>query len=305
MAANMEYSPEKRSKAELLRRARSKYLSTKLARSLLALNSPLRKQYMQSLYCCSTIVVDSNEIKSSYYCKNRWCQNCQRVLMSKIISKYQPQLEQLDDLYFVTLTAPTVPASMLPNQIERFLKAWQKITNQARRDRSDFKGVRKSECKPKYRGDGYYEYHFHYHIIISGKENAEWLVAKWLKLNKDCSPQAQDYRSVSSLEAGVLELFKYMTKLTFADDAGNEISSNARELDVIFTAMFGKRIYQPFGGLKAAKEDDIEIVAQEIIAVPGIYEWHGTDWVHTEYGTLLSNYSPDKEDTKIWITGTS
>lgn len=290
----------KDSKRILLAKARSKYLSSALARQLVKIeNSPLHKAYTMTFGCCSDIEVKDNEFKSLFYCRNRWCMNCQRIKMSTIISKYKPQLDALDDLHFVTLTAPTVTAENLPQRISDFARSWRKISDQARKYRQGFAGVRKAECKAKYTA-GQWKYHYHFHIIIQGRANAEYLIHQWLRLNTDASPMAQDMRAVTNLESGVLEIFKYFTKLTTSDDAGNEHATPAKQLDIIFRALHRKRVYQPFGGLRQVDEEAMEIEKQEIIATPDIYEWYGQDWYSVHYGHALSGYEPDIEDGKLW-----
>lgn len=294
----------KSSRKILLAKARSKYISTNLARQLVRLESPLKKQYLSTFACCHSLeVTPDKELRSMFYCKNRWCMNCQRIKMANIINKYNPQLDELkklDDLYFVTLTAPTVEADQLQDRVKEFQTFWRKITNQARRDRQGFRGIRKAECTAKPRGNGVWHYHYHFHVIVSSKEHGEWLLKKWLQLSISSYEDAQNCKPVDELQGGTLELFKYFTKLTNKDKAGNPVEVPAERLDVIFRTLKGKRVFQPFGGLRAVDEDNIEVTPQEVIATPDIYEWFGQDWYSTSYGHSLSGYEPDLIDGRLW-----
>ena len=96
-------------------------------------------------------------------------------------------------------------------------------------------------------------YHYHFHIIIEGKKNAEYLIKSWLELNPDSDRKGQDMRPANC--SSMIELFKYFTKLLAKDKSGNRRMMDYKRLDVIFRALSGKRIYQPFGGLTMISED--------------------------------------------------
>lgn len=109
------------------------------------------------------------------------------------------------------------------------------------------------------------QYHYHYHVIIDGREHAEWLIAQWLVRIKGCSIKAQDMRPVRPGE--YLEIFKYFTKLISTDkSAGKERRYiDFERLNVVFSTLRGTRVYQPFGGIKAVREeiDEDELIAGE------------------------------------------
>jgi hypothetical protein len=58
---------------------------------------------------------------------------------------YAPQLKQLNEPYFITLTAPTVPAKELPERIEQFGKSFRQIVNNYKARKKGMKGFRKAE----------------------------------------------------------------------------------------------------------------------------------------------------------------
>lgn len=111
---------------------------------------------------------------------------------------------------------------------------------------------------------------------------------------------------------GAKELFKYFTKIVSKTNEYEYVNipqknsiwiENVKKekcaivipaMDIIFRAMYNRRIYEPFG-IKAVKEDNFEITAEtfehlkhETIS----FKWNGIDWMNTN-SELLANYSPD------------
>ncbi len=210
-------------------------------------------------------------------------------MMATQINHYLPVLSSLPRLHFVTLTLPTIEEGEIKERLELMQKKWRKITDQARKYREGFRGIRKLEIKPSRRRG---EYHPHYHILIEGEANAEWLVSQWLRLNPNASPKAQDVREVTNPEVALIELFKYTTKLVCADNAGNEVVASAESLDVIFTNLYRKRIYQTFGGIRKMDEEAMEMDVEVFERARGLYKWIGHDWFHTRWGHALSEWNP-------------
>ena len=222
--------------------------------------SALSKSYRNTMHCASVLAPTERGL-SARYCKNRWCQVCQSIRIATLINGYASQLNEMRDPYFVTITGPTVPAEKLKDRIKEFGSTWRLITKTNYWGANKPSGIRKAECT--LRPDGHY--HYHYHVIIDGRENAEWLIAQWLMRIKGSSSKAQDMRPVRQGE--YLEIFKYFTKLISTDkSAGKERRYiDFERLDVIFTTLKGTRVYQPFGGIKAVREeiDDDELIAGE------------------------------------------
>lgn len=272
------------------KRARKKFTSVQIATHLLEENpdSFLAKSYERTLHCMETLSPNAEGRLVAHYCKNRWCPVCQSIRIAVLINGYKPQLEQLKDPYFVTLTRPTCSEKELPWQIKRMAKAFRQIKN--RKAFRGVRGLRKAECTIRPGG----QYHYHYHIIIEGKENAEYLIAEWLKLNPDSHRDAQDMRKANC--GSMVELFKYFTKLLAKDKSGERRIMSYKRLDVIFRALSGKRVFQPFGGLTMVSEDineeDVQLEAVREIAVQ-VYQWIGTDWYGTKFGDALTEYEPN------------
>lgn len=287
----LEHSKEEPGKT-LQKKAKKKYLSKGIAYHLYykADDSPLHKAYQNSMYCADVLSPNKQQSKlTAKYCKNRWCPLCSSIRIAMLINGYTPQLKELNEPYFVTLTAPTVPAEELPGRIEQFGKAFRQIVNNHRARKNGVKGIRKAECtvRPKDL------YHYHFHVIIDGKANAEFLVKRWLEIVPGALPQSQDLRPAD--EGSYIELFKYFTKLVAKDKrTGMREIVDYKRLDIIFQALRGKRTFQPFGGLKPVSEEieEEELEANILISADSIFKWIMDDWVNLETGECLTGFKP-------------
>ena len=288
--ANGTKKTMRKDKTTLLKRARQKYISYGLSSKLNSDNpdSPLKESYFGSMLCCDVIRQEGIKLQTSY-CNQRWCLVCNRIRTARLISGYLSQIQSFKDPYFVTLTKKTVYAHDLPSSMAFMAVTWRKITDMARKSRIDFKGVRKAECTIR----PYDKYHYHFHLVIEGKENAEWLISRWVKMMKGAAdPQAQDMRVAD--DNSLKELFKYFTKLTTKNPEGKKVMFDTKRMDVIFQAMKGKRVFQPFGGLRIVTEEIEKIIGEEYEHLDGefhLWKWHTEDWIN-ELGECLTGYTP-------------
>jgi len=276
--------------ANLNKRARAKYMTNSYTVALASLKSPLQKSYNNTVYGCVTTILQKENKLTSTYCKNRWCLVCNRIRTAKLISGYLPQLENIDNKYFVTLTIPNVTGAELRKSIQGMTKTFQVINKSFAYQDNKLVGIRKLECTYNpIRGD----FHPHFHLLIQGKENAEILLTDWLKRYPQARIQGQDIRKADN--SSVYELFKYFTKI---------ISNKAiyiQPLDIIFQAMRNLRVYQSFGIQMIS--DEIEELQSElytdIIKCDKIWTWLEQDWIDFETGELLTGYIPDESLIKI------
>ena len=74
-------------------------------------------------YCAETIMTDEIGKVTTTYCKNRWCQTCNRIRTARLINGYLPQIKELFQPVFVTVTLPTVGGKELKPRIEEMEKA--------------------------------------------------------------------------------------------------------------------------------------------------------------------------------------
>lgn len=254
----------------------------------------MKKQYRNAMWCSSTLVGVMKDGKVEFHgerCKCRICTSCLRARTAKLIKAYKEPLSQIDDLHFVTLTAPTVTWEELPTRMEEFRERWKKITNSKCWRRNKPSGIRKTECTLR----PYDHYHYHFHILIGGKENAEWLINKWLELSPTSERIAQDMRPVRKGDDGAIEeIFKYFTKFISKDGSEEKIGMDAvakgvkkkyyvdlPRLDGVMYLMRKKSVFQTFGGIKAVNEDDFE--ETEDLGLPLEYNKREFTW-HKEEG---------------------
>jgi len=274
----------------LARRAKAKYFTQAYTKQLAQLKSTLQKSYNNTIYGCSNTLIQEGKKITSRYCNNRWCVVCNRIRTAKLILGYKDELKKIPDLYFCTLTIPNVSAYMLKETIEKMIKTFGKIietlnTRKKRAgDKNKLKGLRKIECTFN---DVAITFHPHIHFLIEGYQNAVDFKTEWLKHYPDALPFLQDIKKAD--EGTFIELFKYYTKIM------SNKTMYIEALDVIFQAMRGKRVYQPFGLKKCISEDIDAINAQitDLEEAEKIWMWEENDWVDYT-GERLTNYVPDE-----------
>lgn len=286
-----------KSKKKGLKKARKKYFSYGLAINLAHKNpeSPLYHSYINTLACAKSLVVDDKGKAHAKYCKNRWCPLCQSIRIAKLIEGYKKQLEQYPELYFVTLTRPTVPAEGLEEQRKKMLHSFSRIRQSMKFRKNDYSGIRKAECTIRPNG----HYHYHFHVLINSKEAAEFMVQRWLELNPDSDIKAQCVEEVDkSNDKSLLEIFKYFTKLIAKlkhEDGTEEAYISYTRLNTIFEFMRGQQVFKPFGSLKPIEEDfdEEELEADLDIEQAGsLWQWAFSDWYNIDTGELLTGYEP-------------
>lgn len=284
----------------LLTKARKKFLSIALANDLVKLNSPLKKSYALTHVCCDQLIVDQDHtLRSAFYCKKRWCSTCASIQMATQINQYYDEILKLKDPQFVTLTIRNMREHKLAECLDLMVKRFRQITDLARKRGVHLVGIRKLECKVGKNS----LYHPHYHLIVEDTRNAAYIVSEWLdRWGGAASPKAQDIQGIENIDTALIELMKYATKITCAENAGNEeYLCTAKQMDVIFTSLHGRRLYQPFGGLKALNEDAFDINNPEVVKrAQGLYQWIGHDWYHTEYGQALTNWRPEELEIAMY-----
>ena len=278
-------------KKTLLKRARSKYLTNGITNQLVKISdSFLRKSYINTFYCCSTLEQKGKKV-TAHYCNNRWCQTCNRIRTAKLINGYKIPLEQLPDKQFVTLSDVTIKAEHLEEEITRYHKVFRSIQKTFEKRKTPIVGIRKFECTYNPITN---EYHPHFHIILSGENVAIDLVAEWLKRNPTANRIAQDIRVADS--DSILELFKYFTKVV------SKGSIYTTALDTIFKAMYGRRVFQPMGIRKDVTEDVDELISeiyQDLESRETTWTWIDHDWIDRDTGEMLTEYEPSDQIRKL------
>jgi hypothetical protein len=292
------------------KRARSKWITADLLRELDELDSPVPYHHA---FECSKMVEQHDGHLTTRYCKSRWCIICNRIRMAKRIDAYEPvfrQWQEENEVQFVTLTVPNVPASQLNETLDEMMHQLKLCRRAIRRTRGlDYRAVRSIEVTfNEERGD----YHPHFHLAVPGKALALALVEEWLKRWESASEAAQDVRPWDGETASMKELTKYCTKLVAPQD-GETIPAEA--LDVIFRALHGRHLFRPVGfdlqdveagGDTGPDHEDVEEIEALEARVPAwsrphqnrLWWWDETlgDWVDRETGECLTGWSPTDED---------
>ena len=282
-------------KKSLKNRAKSKFFSDALAIKLADVSGTvLKKSYWNTYYCNK--ILEQRECKiTSRYCNNRWCAVCNRIRIAKLANGYKSPLAALINPQFVTLTVPNCSADVLRERIIEMQSVFKAISETIKRRRQrgsisyQIVGIRKIECTfNAFRGD----YHPHFHLIVEGYPAAFELLSQWLVRFPSTSLKAQDIRPVTA--GSELELFKYFTKIVTKTGCG-DYRIFVKELDVMFTAMVGLRVFQPIGLRKDICEDICDLRSEFIDGLEGdgYLEWYKTDWYYLSSGEGLTSYEPN------------
>jgi plasmid rolling circle replication initiator protein Rep len=282
----------------LKKRAKNQYFSKKLAQKLtwLGNDSPLYKAYKRTLFDCGSIILQEGNKMKSGYCNARWCNTCNRMRTAKLIHAYKSTLEAFKDPYFLTLTFPNVNGSELTQSTKKMIKNVVLIIKN-RRKTIEINGIRKLETTYNEERD---DFHPHFHFIIDGKENAEYVKNEWLKKYKTAQRWSQDIRKAD--KGSIIELFKYTTKLV--SKSKKEINIWVYALDTIFQSMYGSRTFQSFGKVRIVKEDIENLITEEYIDLPSyaesvVWKWEKNDWINMTDGKKLTGYEPSEAMKKL------
>jgi len=284
----------------LRKRARAKGLSQALSEGLAGLGelTPLRHSYLATLACAATLRQEGGVVAGKY-CGNRWCVVCNRIRTAKLWRTYAPELAGWADAQFVTLTLPNVKGSALHGEVRRLLKALTAVKRGVRRtDGLTFRAVRKLEVTFNVHR---WDYHPHLHLVVDGSAAADALVRRWLAMNTDASPKAQDVRPATN----PAELFKYVTKLCTKIE-GKHTTPPPLVLDTIFKALRGLRAIQAMGfkvsaDAEAMTDADGTLALDASTPAPALatertdWEWLGgavQDWVNLSTGEVLADHTP-------------
>ena len=211
----------------------------------------MKSKYWQTYHCKNVLLQQGNSVIGSL-CRNRWCLTCSRIKTAEMINGYSQPLTELateNELYFVTLTAPTISGENLRTEIRKRIKVFQQCQDALRKQGVKLNGMRKLEVTYNETTN---KYHPHFHFIQQGKHESECLRIEWAKrikkLGKKVTLKAQHIDKITDLGKGFIELFKYATK----DSVKDETPSFA--LDVIYQSIEGTRIYQPYGTIRKVKQ---------------------------------------------------
>jgi hypothetical protein len=285
----------------LAKKGRADYFSTnyKVALSNANQDSPLKDRYIYSTFCASKLVKTGDKI-TSLYCGQRWCVTCNRIRTAELINAYYPEISQLEDPRFITLTLKNCKEDELRDRIIWMNKTWAKIQKKIYRNKS-IKGYRKLEVTHNLR---YNDFHPHFHAIVNKRENSQYIISEWIKLVKEAgievSADFQDDRPADI--KSMLELFKYTTKILPTKKKGQKYKdmfaragSSKRFLkgqDFIYQALVRVRTFQPFGfkPIKDVQEDKVSVQSVEIDsnAPDGQYVRTGRgNWNHILYDTPI------------------
>lgn len=296
------------------KKTRKKLITQWINSPLIKLDSPLKKYYSNAYYCSHKLEQLGDSV-SAKYCNCRTCITCNGIRTANYIKNYGEQVFNLETPQFVTLTAKTIWCSdfeTLRFEIEYRQSIWRKIYRNSKLLRSGdilLKGLKAMEVTV--RPDDYY--HIHFHFIVEGNKQAEWLKSQWLRHFPDAMPYLQVIKPLTSRE-GLLEVFKYGTK--FSSKEKKLVNGNIIEvyktvepyrLDRVIQALYKKRLISTFGGIKRVKDEDVNKMVKSVSiedlesAENRTWEWvFDSDWYATDTGEKFSNFIPSDDLREIY-----
>jgi Replication protein len=290
------------------KKTRKKLITQWINSPLIKLNSPLKKYYSNAYYCSHKLEQLGDSV-SAKYCNCRTCITCNGIRTANYIKNYGEQVFELNKPQFVTLTAPTIwctDVETLRYELNRREGIWRKIYKNADSSRNGkilLRGLKAMEVTV--RPDDYY--HPHFHFIIEGENEAEWLKSQWLKHFPDASPNQQVIKPLTSRE-GLLEVFKYGTKFSNKEKKlvnGKIIdvykTVEPHRLDTVIQALYKKRLISTFGGVKRVKDEDVNDIVESVSiedlekAENRTWEWaFESDWYAQDTGEKFSEFVPSE-----------
>ena len=300
-------------RAKLERRARARYQSLAVSTALAEYarqragtpEGELEQSYRNTVYCAGVIKQESG-VLTARYCGNRWCLSCNRIRMGKAINVYQPEIAGWEGPQMVTTTVRNVAGGELRETIKTMRKCSAQIVRKLRRQGHQIRMLRKTECTYNAQRD---DYHPHHHTVIELGSTAEAYRAAWLdfapRYGLVVDPKGQDVRPLDT-ETGLTELFKYFSKLTAKTESGGREYIGVAQLDVMFRAMRGQRVYQAYGFKTTADANEVDELDGATVAISreeedALWLWDDemTDWVDTETGECLTGHVPDAKTSRF------
>lgn len=296
------------------KKTRKKLVTQWINLPLILLNSPFKKYYERAYHCSSRLYQEGKKLQSRY-CNSRTCITCNGIRTAAYIKHYGDELMNLEEPFFLTLTAPTVEcfdSDVLRNYIDGREFIWRKIYKNSKGSHKSpvsLKGMRSMEITA--RPDDHY--HIHFHFIIDGYKNAEWVKSQWLKHYSSASEKAQHIAPITS-KSGLLEVFKYGTKfIEKIDKIGKSGKVEgyekvpAERTDLIMRALDRKRLISTFGGVRKMKDDDVnemEVESQiELDVAYDIWDWYNNleDWFSKSSHEKFSDFVATSNFRKVFI----
>jgi plasmid rolling circle replication initiator protein Rep len=287
-------------------RAKPKHKSAYIGLNLALANShsPMVKRYWRQYRCSSEIELDQATGKTkTAYCNTRTCQVCGRIRTAKMINQYGPIIEQTPNLYFLTVTAPTITGEFLRAEIiarkERIARGIKSLKQYNRRMKlDDVKAIVKLELTYNEQDK---KHHPHLHILIQGEENAKYLLCHWMNNTPNAKIDGQNIKPADS--GSCIEMFKYISKTTKKDEAtGKEIIYPYHIIDEQVQALDRLRTFAVCGFPKQDPENDKcdpEEILDDVKPKGGTplhftYDLGTWNWYERSTGEALTNYKPDK-----------
>lgn len=291
------------SQTVIQKRARRKYLTYPFIFEMIKIDSPLKKSYRNTFYCCKDIYSNEETAKTgrylSKYCKNRWCLVCASIRTAVLINVYKPILSEWKDKHLLSLTIRNCSAELLRKKVQEMNTVFYDAVRVDRKRKGSIKIKCVKKMEVTYNSDRK-DYHPHFHVITETVEQAEFIYDYWLKHFDKEEANNKCQSIVPADNNSMIELFKYFTKIITKKKV-----IPPENLNEIFIAIRKMHTVRPFGFQVLLPDDEEEIefdLESKELSDYDVYGWEQDlhDWVSKVTGEKLSGYVPS-DKAKKWV----
>jgi hypothetical protein len=261
--------------------------------------------YERTLACSGFLRASEGQL-TGRYCNGRACYVCKPIRVANLMNGYVPQLQNLGNLYFLTLTAAKPTFDEYPERVQLMHNVIKIIRQNVRYYYGiKFKGLRKFETT--YSSTDY-RLHPHFHFLLDSFRAALLFQRLWQKKMRNegikVSVLAQNIRRFD--KKTYLEMFKYMSKDISKESESTKKGKRTKSvLDIsminhICETNYRRRTFQSYGIKKIS--EDIEKIQSTFFTDPNYqdyYEFVDDTWYSTEAGSQLIPFQQEKRISSL------
>jgi len=244
--------------------SKRKFITNSYAEPLFYLNSPAKNDYEKILQCKNYLnwSYETNTY-SGYSCEKRICIGCMNIKTAELINKLENKLNQIPDLYYVTLTKKAIPGDVLELKAvyAKMKSEFRKISRLASKHKISYNTIRRIECTFNFVKN---TYHQHFHLLVQGLETSEFIREQWIRLNPGVNPKTQVIKPCDSNT--IKELLKYNMKILKHKKEGKEkiYLFNLKATDIMYRSLSKTRSLQTTGSFLNIQKELDQVETQEI-----------------------------------------
>lgn len=156
---------------KLQKRAKTKYKSSARDAMLIDIankTNSTRLNEAVSMWNCGRIATVENGKATGRYCHSKYCPLCSKMKAMNRVEKYSPELQEMNNPVFITLTLPNVEAGLIAGAQKYMVNTWRKIYKNLHQKGVRVKGMWSMETTINVETK---TVHPHIHMIVEGDIN--------------------------------------------------------------------------------------------------------------------------------------